>query len=208
MRKGNRLIVNVVIVGGWLGYQIFFLELREMEGGRRISVSPRPCSGRRVVAKKRARGSGVDGFVNSVKKLQRREISSKRDRAFSMSDAQERFRNIRLQVGTSSLLLLFFFPLYLFIYLFLCYLLFNFISTNSSSNFKPTSFIHRSSLHNLYLFLIWFIHSCVGGIWYPWSKRSLFHGTAFSKKEVKDNWDCSSTWHCVCSCSFWCLCSI
>ena len=88
-----------------------------MEGGRRISVSPRPCSGRRVVAKKRARGSGVDGFVNSVKKLQRREISSKRDRAFSMSDAQERFRNIRLQVGTSSLLLLFFFPfIYLFIY--------------------------------------------------------------------------------------------
>ena len=117
MRKGNRLIVNVVIVGGWLGYQFFLLELREMEGGRRISVSPRPCSGRRVVAKKRARGSGVDGFVNSVKKLQRREISSKRDRAFSMSDAQERFRNIRLQVGTSSLLLLFFFPfIYLFIY--------------------------------------------------------------------------------------------
>lgn len=65
--------------------------------GRRITASPRPCSGRRVVAKKRTR-SGVDGFVNSVKKLQRREISSKRDRAFSMSDAQERFRNIRLQV--------------------------------------------------------------------------------------------------------------
>lgn len=88
-----------------------------MEGSRRISVSPRP--GRRVVAKKRARGSGVDGFVNSVKKLQRREISSKRDRAFSMSDAQERFRNIRLQVATSSLRFLFIF-----------------ISTNSSSNFK------------------------------------------------------------------------
>ncbi|GMY08413.1 hypothetical protein FCV25MIE_03652 [Fagus crenata] len=68
-----------------------------MEGGRRISVSPRPCSGKRVVAKKRTRGGCVDGFVNSVKKLQRREISSKRDRAFSMSDAQERFRNIRLQ---------------------------------------------------------------------------------------------------------------
>jgi hypothetical protein len=71
-----------------------------MEGGRRISASPRPCSGRRVVAKKRARGGGVDGFVNSVKKLQRREICSKRDRAFSMSDAQERFRNIRLQVSS------------------------------------------------------------------------------------------------------------
>ncbi|KAG8390197.1 hypothetical protein BUALT_Bualt01G0058500 [Buddleja alternifolia] len=64
--------------------------------GRRITASPRPCSGRRVVAKKRPRG-GLDGFVNSVKKLQRREISSKRDRSFSMSDAQERFRNISLQ---------------------------------------------------------------------------------------------------------------
>ncbi|KAL3653375.1 hypothetical protein CASFOL_003056 [Castilleja foliolosa] len=64
--------------------------------GRRISASPRPCFGRRVVAKKRPRG-GLDGFVNSVKKLQRREISSKRDRSFSMSDAQERFRNISLQ---------------------------------------------------------------------------------------------------------------
>lgn len=68
-------------------------------GGKRITVSPRPCSGRRVVAKKRGRGwAGCDGFVNSVKKLQRREISSKRDRAFTMTDAQERFRNIRLQV--------------------------------------------------------------------------------------------------------------
>ncbi|CAN6705473.1 unnamed protein product [Malus baccata var. baccata] len=68
-----------------------------MEGGRKISASPRPCNGRRVVAKKRTRIVGVDGFVNSVKKLQRREISSKRDRAFTMSDAQKRFRNIRLQ---------------------------------------------------------------------------------------------------------------
>lgn len=65
--------------------------------GRRITASPRPCNGRRVVAKKRPRG-GVDGFVNSVKKLQRREICSKRGRAFTMCDAQERFRNIRLQV--------------------------------------------------------------------------------------------------------------
>lgn len=71
--------------------------------GRRISASPRPCSVRRVVAKKRQRGGGVDGFVNSVRKLQRREICSKRDRAFSMSDAQERFRNIRLQVFVLSL---------------------------------------------------------------------------------------------------------
>ncbi|PKI68774.1 hypothetical protein CRG98_010831, partial [Punica granatum] len=66
--------------------------------GKRVCV--RPCSGRRVVAaKKKPRWwcSGPDGFVNSVRKLQRREISSKRDRAFSMTDAQERFRNIRLQ---------------------------------------------------------------------------------------------------------------
>lgn len=74
-------------------------------GGRRITVSPRPCCGRRVVAKKGPRrGGAVDGFVNSVKKLQRREISSKRDRAFTMTDAQERFRNIRLQVPTFSFL--------------------------------------------------------------------------------------------------------
>ncbi|KAI3731207.1 hypothetical protein L1987_62392 [Smallanthus sonchifolius] len=64
--------------------------------GRRITASPRPCNGRRVVAKKRPRG-GVDGFVNSVKKLQRREICSKRDRGFRTCEAQERFRNIRLQ---------------------------------------------------------------------------------------------------------------
>lgn len=71
-----------------------------MEGlGRRISASPRPCSGRRVVAKKRVR---TDGFVNSVKKLQRREICSKRDRAFSISNAQERFRNMHLVVQTAN----------------------------------------------------------------------------------------------------------
>ncbi|XP_076953589.1 uncharacterized protein LOC143627710 isoform X1 [Bidens hawaiensis] len=65
--------------------------------GRRITASPKVSSGRRVVAKKRPRGGGNDGFLNSVKKLQRREICSKRDRSFSMCDAQERFRNIRLQ---------------------------------------------------------------------------------------------------------------
>ncbi|CAM8949201.1 unnamed protein product [Rhodiola kirilowii] len=61
--------------------------------GKRCSASPRPGRVRRVLASKRPR---VDGFVNSVKKLQRREICSKRDRAFSMSNAQERFRNMRL----------------------------------------------------------------------------------------------------------------
>ncbi|XP_035846630.1 uncharacterized protein LOC110941476 isoform X2 [Helianthus annuus] len=61
----------------------------------RITASPRPCNRRRVVAKKRRRvvvkkrrrGSG-DGFVNSVKKLQRREICAKTDRGFRMFDAQ------------------------------------------------------------------------------------------------------------------------
>ncbi|KAK8630113.1 hypothetical protein V6N13_078923 [Hibiscus sabdariffa] len=66
-----------------------------MDGGRRIGLNPRPCSGRRIVAsKKRGR---LDGLVNSVKKVQRREICSKRHRAFSITDAQERFRHIRLQ---------------------------------------------------------------------------------------------------------------
>lgn len=74
--------------------------------GRRITASPRPCSGRRVVAKKRSR---PDGFVNSVKKLQRREISSRKDRAFSISTAQERFRNMRLVVCSFVLESLFFF---------------------------------------------------------------------------------------------------
>ncbi|MFS8027702.1 hypothetical protein Hanom_Chr16g01501871 [Helianthus anomalus] len=50
--------------------------------GRRITVSPRPCNGWRVVAKK----------------LHRREICSKTDRGFRISDVQERFRNICLQV--------------------------------------------------------------------------------------------------------------
>lgn len=71
--------------------------VREMDG-RRITARPRPCNGRRVVAKKRRRGGCGEGFLNSVKKLQRREICSRRDRSFSMCDAQERFRNIRLQV--------------------------------------------------------------------------------------------------------------
>ncbi|KAJ6922713.1 hypothetical protein NC652_016383 [Populus alba x Populus x berolinensis] len=71
------------------------LKRREIMEGRRISAAnPRPCSGRRILAaKKRGRS---DGFLNSVKKLQRREISSKPDRSFSITNAQERFRNMRL----------------------------------------------------------------------------------------------------------------
>ncbi|GJV27463.1 RNA-directed DNA polymerase, eukaryota, reverse transcriptase zinc-binding domain protein [Tanacetum coccineum] len=63
-------------------------------GWRRITASPWPCNGRRIVTKKRRRS---DGLVNSVKKLYKREISSKRDRGFRMCDSLERFRNIRLQ---------------------------------------------------------------------------------------------------------------
>ncbi|MFS8011582.1 hypothetical protein Hanom_Chr14g01310801 [Helianthus anomalus] len=58
--------------------------------GRRITASPRPCNGWRVVAKKRRRVV--------AKKLHRREICSKTDRGFRISDVQERFRNIYLQV--------------------------------------------------------------------------------------------------------------
>ncbi|KAK7392313.1 hypothetical protein VNO78_20747 [Psophocarpus tetragonolobus] len=43
----------------------------------------------------------VDGFVNSIKKLHRPNISSNHDRTFSMSDIQESFRNIRLQTSFS-----------------------------------------------------------------------------------------------------------
>jgi hypothetical protein len=64
--------------------------------GRRLSA---PCSNRRILAnKKRVR---AEGFVNSVKKLQRREISSRRHRAFTITNAQERFRNMRLMVSFS-----------------------------------------------------------------------------------------------------------
>ena len=80
----------MVAVGAWEARRGW-----EMEP-RRISASPRPCSGRRVVAaRKRPRQEAV---VSSVRKLQRREISSRRDRSFALSAAQERFRNIQLQV--------------------------------------------------------------------------------------------------------------
>ncbi|XP_037472585.1 uncharacterized protein LOC119348714 [Triticum dicoccoides] len=61
---------------------------------RRISATPRPCNGRRVVARKRPRQEAV---ISSVRKLQRREISSRRERSFAMNSAKERFRNIQLQ---------------------------------------------------------------------------------------------------------------
>ncbi|KAG6697979.1 hypothetical protein I3842_09G228500 [Carya illinoinensis] len=60
--------------------------------GRRLSA---PCSNRRILANKKRVRPG-EGFVNSVKKLQRREISSKRHRALTITNSQERFRNMRL----------------------------------------------------------------------------------------------------------------
>ncbi|KAL2536996.1 uncharacterized protein Fot_18387 [Forsythia ovata] len=48
-----------------------------MMDGRRITTRPRLCCGWRVVAKKPWHGD-LDEFVNSVKKLQRKEIPSKR----------------------------------------------------------------------------------------------------------------------------------
>ncbi|XP_019187965.1 PREDICTED: uncharacterized protein LOC109182290 isoform X2 [Ipomoea nil] len=53
----------------------------------------------RGVLKKRRRGGGGapdNGLLNSVRKLQRREISSHRDAAFVLTNAHEKFRNMRL----------------------------------------------------------------------------------------------------------------
>ncbi|XP_078437051.1 uncharacterized protein LOC144707693 isoform X2 [Wolffia australiana] len=61
---------------------------------RRFTVIHRPCCNRRILARKRPRAESTS---NSVKKLLRREISSKRHRSFSMVNAQERFRNVQLQ---------------------------------------------------------------------------------------------------------------
>eukprot|EP01018_Ginkgo_biloba_P027738 Gb_19308 [translate_table: standard] len=62
--------------------------------GKKISASPRPSCGRRVVAGKRQR---VDDYHNCVRKLQRREIGTAGNMAFNSSNAQEKFRNFQLQ---------------------------------------------------------------------------------------------------------------
>lgn len=64
-----------------------------MEFNQRISSSPRPK--RRISAnKKRSRSSN---FINSVSKIQKREISSSSSRSFGLINNHERFRHIRLQ---------------------------------------------------------------------------------------------------------------
>lgn len=61
------------------------------------SRPPPHCGGRRrVVATKKRDWTNWLSVNNSVKKIQRREISSKRHRSVSMSNSIHRFRNIRL----------------------------------------------------------------------------------------------------------------
>lgn len=62
--------------------------------GRRVSASPRPGSCRRVVARKRKRPYE---YNNCVRKLQRREIGSIGNKAFTSTNSQERFRSFQLQ---------------------------------------------------------------------------------------------------------------
>ncbi|XVF29762.1 hypothetical protein REPUB_Repub15cG0150100 [Reevesia pubescens] len=66
--------------------------------GRRISASPsprpRPCNGRRVSLWSNKKRPRPDAYVNTFNKLLRREISSKP--CFAVSNAHEKFRNMRL----------------------------------------------------------------------------------------------------------------
>jgi hypothetical protein len=61
----------------------------------RMQSSPRPASGRRVVAGKRTR---PDETKNCVRKLLKREISRAGNLAFNRTNSQEKFRNFHLQV--------------------------------------------------------------------------------------------------------------
>ncbi len=61
----------------------------------RMQSSPRPTSGRRVVAGKRTR---PDETKNCVRKLLKREISRAGNLAFNCTNSQEKFRNFHLQV--------------------------------------------------------------------------------------------------------------
>ena len=65
----------------------------------RMQSSPRPTSGRRIVAGKRPR---PDDSKNCVRKLLKREISRAGNWAFNRTNSQEKFRNFHLQVGGTS----------------------------------------------------------------------------------------------------------
>jgi hypothetical protein len=61
----------------------------------RMQSSPRPASGRRVVAGKWTR---PDETKNCVRKLLKREINQAENLAFNRTNSQEKFRNFHLQV--------------------------------------------------------------------------------------------------------------
>ncbi|CAN5959056.1 unnamed protein product [Sphagnum jensenii] len=62
----------------------------------RTQSSPRPASGRRVVAGKRTR---PDETKNCVRKLLKREISRAGNLAFNRTNSQEKFWNFHLQAA-------------------------------------------------------------------------------------------------------------
>jgi hypothetical protein len=61
----------------------------------RMQSSPRPASGRRVVARKQTR---PDETKNCVRKLLKREISQAGNLAFNHTNSQEKFWNFHLQL--------------------------------------------------------------------------------------------------------------
>lgn len=78
--------------------------------GRGGSRLPPLCGGRRrVVATKKHRWSNPLSVNNNVKKLQRRDISSKPNRASAITKSLHRFLNFRLTIVSFPSYLLFFF---------------------------------------------------------------------------------------------------
>jgi hypothetical protein len=76
---------NIVRIGGKM----------DLMNRMRMQNSPRPASGRRVVAGKRTR---PDETKNYVRKLLKRELSRAGNLAFNRTNSQEKFRNFHLQV--------------------------------------------------------------------------------------------------------------
>jgi hypothetical protein len=61
----------------------------------RMQSSPRPASGKQVVAGKRTRPNETKNYV---RKLLKREISRAENLAFNRTNSQKKFRNFHLQV--------------------------------------------------------------------------------------------------------------
>ncbi len=76
---------NVAMIGGKI----------DSMNRMRMQSSPRPASGRRVVAGKRTR---PDETKNCVRKLMKKEISRAGNLAFNRTNSQEKFWNFHLQV--------------------------------------------------------------------------------------------------------------